>query len=186
MRRFISILFFALTLSLVSYRTDNDLETEKYLNFLAAVQNASTFNYFTVVTVKNLNTGETKEICTKGNFVSGALHTELKAGFDTASQRRVFEFAKARKNRYFEFRNKKALDNISFFDYNPKLVTAIQKEYNFDKVVELIKKDKEFGVMLPHGKMEAFAHVLFNRGYMTGESSCWGGTLEYVDRNKAD
>ena len=168
MRRLLSILILVLTLSLVSYRTEKDLDTEKYLNFLAAVQNNSTFNYFTVIKVKNLNTGLTKEICIKGNFVAGALHIELNADYDIKGQQKVFEFAKTKKDRYFEFKNKKALDNISFFDYNSKLVDKIQTEYNFDKAIEIIKKDKPFSIRLPDDKMKAFAHVLFNKGYMTG------------------
>lgn len=190
MRAFVSILTFILTLPLFSYQqkvdTAYDLDNEKYLNFLAAVQNNSTFSYFTVIKVKNLNTGVTKEICTKGNFVAGALHRELNIGFDTKGQQKVLDFAKSKKNRYFEFKNKEALDNISFFDYKTKLVDKIQTEYNFDKAIEIIKKDKEFSIQLSHDEMKAFAHVLFNKGYLTGENNCWGGALEYVDKLKDD
>ncbi len=97
MRAFIYIVTFILTLPLLSYQHKvdkrHDLEDEKYLNFLAAVQNSSTFSYFTVIIVKNLNTGLTKEICTKGNFVAGALHRELNAGYDTKGQQQVFDFS---------------------------------------------------------------------------------------------
>ncbi len=81
---------------------------------------------------------------------------------------------------------KKTLDNISFFDYKTKLIDKIQTEYNFDKAIEIIKKDKEFSIRLSDDKMKAFAHVLFNKGYLTGENNCWGGALEYVDRSKDD
>jgi len=186
MRALVSILTFFLTLPLLSHqqKVDKtyDLDNEKYLNFLAAVQNSSTFSYFTVIKVKNLNTGVTKEICTKGNFVAGALHRELNVDYDTNGQQKVFDFAKSKKDRYFEFKNKEALDNISFFDYKTKLVDKIQTEYNLDKAIEIIKKDKAFSIRLSDDEMKAFAHVLFNKGYLTGENNCWGGTLEYVDR----
>src|SRR5688572_32798984 len=65
----------------------NSLEKEKYLNFLAAVENSSTFSYFTVITVKDLNTAVVKEICVKGNFLSGAVHTELGIGYDKQVQK---------------------------------------------------------------------------------------------------
>ncbi len=175
---------------LLSYQhkvdTSYDLENGKYLNFIAAIQNSSTFSYFTVIKVKNLNTGEIKEICTKGNFVSGALHIELKADYDDKGEQKVLDFAKSKKNKYFEFKNKKALDNISFFDYKTKLVTKIQTEYSFDKAIEIIKKKKEFSIRLSDDKIKAFAHVLFNRGYLTGENDCWSGALEYIDRLKDD
>ena len=190
MRVFVSILTFILTLPLLSYQhkvgKPFDLDNEKYLNFLAAVQCSSTFSYFTVIKVKNLNTGVTKEICTKGNFVAGALHRELNVGYDAKGQQKVFDFAKSKKDRYFEFKNKEALDNISFFDYKTKLVDKVQAEYNFDKAVEIIKKDRELSIRLSGDEMKAFAHVLFNKGYLTGENDCWGGALEYVDRTKDD
>jgi hypothetical protein len=190
MRAFVSILTIVLTLPLLSYQYKvdkaNDLDNEKYLNFLAAIQNSSTFSYFTVIKVKNLNTGVTKEICTKGNFVSGALHLELNAGYDDKEEQKVLDFAKTKKDRYFEFKNKKALDNISFYDYKTKLIAKIQTEYNFDKAIEIIKKDKDFSIRLSDDEMKAFAHVLFNKGYLTGENNCWGGALEYVDRTKDD
>jgi hypothetical protein len=162
------------------------LETEKYLNFLAAIENSSTFNYFTVIKVKNLNTGVIKEICTKGNFVSGALHAELKAGYDKKGEDKVAEFVKTRKDRYFEFKNKTALNNISFYEYDTKRLNKIQSKYDFDKVVRMIKKDKKFAMGLSDEEMKYFAHLIFNKGYMTGESDCFGGTLEYVDRTKAN
>jgi hypothetical protein len=190
MRLSVSILIFILTLPLISYqhKADKayDLDNEKYLNFIAAVQNRSTFSYFTVIKVKNLNTGLTKEVCTKGNFVLGALHIELKAGYDDKGQKKVFDFAKSSKDRYFEFKNKKALDNISFFGYQTNLVAKIQTKYSFDKTIEIIKKEKNFSIRLADDEMKAFAHVLFNKGFLTGENNCWGGALEYVDRTKDD
>lgn len=190
MRLLVSILTFFLTLPLFLFQQKvektYDLENEKYLNFIAAIQNSSTFSYFTVINVKNLNTGVTKEICTKGNFVAGALHTELNVGYDTKGQQKVFAFAKSKKDRCFEFKNKKALDNISFFDYKTKLVTKVQTEYSFDKTIEIIKKDKDFSIRLADDEMKAYAHVLFNKGYLTGENNCWGGALKYVERTKDD
>jgi hypothetical protein len=182
MRTGVSILMFILLLPLLSYKHKVDAESEKYLNFLTAIQNRSTFSYFTVITVKNLETGQIKEICTKGNFVSGALHIELGAGYDKNGQEQVLTFAKNNGSRYFEFRNRKALDNISFFEYKTKLVDKIQTKYFFDKVVKRIKENKEFSIRLSYDEMKAFAHVLFDMGYLTGENSCWGGTLEYVNR----
>jgi hypothetical protein len=176
MKILVSILALVLTLPLTSYQhkvdSDNDLETEKYLNLLASVENRSTFSYFTVIKVKNLNTGEIKEICTKGNFVAGAIHRELKLDYDKDGLSKAYEFAKTKKDRYFEFKNKEALDNISFFDYKTKLVAKIQAKYSFDKTIAIIKEHKEFSIRLSDDEMKAFAHVLFNKGYLTGENNC--------------
>lgn len=173
---------------LTSYREGNtiELENEKYLNFVAAIENHSTVSYFTVVKIKNLNNNQIKEVCTKGNFLMGALHREMGLGYDTASQRKVLEFAKSKKNRYFELKNKKALQNISFFDYNAKLINDVKNEYNLNKVIDLIEENKDFAIWLGRDKNKAFAHVMFNSGIMMAENSCVGGTIYYVDRNCKD
>jgi hypothetical protein len=44
--------------------------------FCAALENQSTAPDFVVVIVKNLNTGEIKEICTEAPFVNGAIYRE--------------------------------------------------------------------------------------------------------------
>jgi len=184
MKKILPIALCFLALSLSSFNDKKDLSNEQYLDFIAALENESTFNYFTVIKVKNLNSGETKEICTKGKFISGALHIELKAGYDLKGESRVLAFAKTKKDRYFEFRNTKALKNMSFFDYDSSGLSKVNSKYDLSRIITTIKENKKFALELPDNEMKYFAHLLFNRGYMTGESSCFGGTLEYVDRTK--
>jgi len=184
MKYLISILVLYFSTPFQINRNSKNIESEKYLNFLAAIQNNSTFNYFTVIKVKNLNTGVIKEICTKGNFVSGALHIELKADYDEKGGNKVLAFVNVKKDRYFELKNKVALENISFFDYNIKQLSKMQEKYDFDKVIEIIKRDKKFRLGLSKNEMKYFAHLLFNKGFMTGESDCFSGALEYIDRTK--
>ena len=172
-----------LMLTLLSYKGQT-IENEKYLSFIAALKNESTFNYFTVIKVKDINSGVTKEICTKGNFVSGALHIELNADYDYKGAQKVLSFAKSKRDRYFEFKNKKALDNISFFQYDSNYLDKVQRKFNFDNIVKSIKRDKKFSISLPDKEMTTFAHVLFNRGIMSGESDCFGGTLECFNKTK--
>ena len=85
---------FLLTGNARKSNTNANLESVKYHHFLAAVTNQSTFGYFTVILVKDLNTGIVKEICTKGNFLSGAVHTELKADYDASGERNVLQLIK--------------------------------------------------------------------------------------------
>ena len=185
MKQLISILIFISVITFPGCSDNRDIEDEKYLNFLSAIENQSTFNYFTVVTVKNLNSGEVKEICTKGNFVSSALHIEINADYDGVGESKVLKYASLRKDRYFKMANKKALDNISFFDNPKEKLTDFEREYDFNKVVAIIQRDKKFSIRLSSSeKMKMFAQVLFNKGYMTGENDCFGGTLEYVERTE--
>lgn len=178
------MLFCCLVFCFTSLKSRNNLDNEKYLNFLVAMQNVSTFNYYTVIKVKNLNNGDIKEICTKGNFISGALHTELNADYDAKGEAKVLNFIKKSKSRYFEFKSKKALNNISFFEYDSKQFAKIQKKYSLDKAIISIQKSNKFELRLTDKEMPLFAHLLFNKGYLTGENDCFGGVLVYVDRNK--
>jgi len=98
--------------------------------------------------------------------------------------KKVLDFAKSKKDRYLSSRIKRTLDNISFFDYKTNLVTKIQTEYNFDKAIEIIKKDKGFSIRLSDDEMKAFAHVLFNKGYLTGENNCWGACISVCQQGK--
>lgn len=167
-----------------SHRSPTDgLEEVRYRHFVMALENFSTFNYFTVVTVKDLQSNRAKEICTKGNFLSGAVHRELGADYDPSGQKKALMWAMSKKDRHFEFWNPQALDNISFFDYDTAMVRAIQKKYDFAAIADQIKATKHFSKRLDDKEMKAFAHILFNMGYLTGESSCWGGELFYVDPN---
>jgi len=157
------------------------IEKLKFLNFVRALENGSTFHYFTVIKVKNLNSGEIKEICTSGNFVSGALHRELNKGYNSKSATEVMSLVNARSDRYFEFRNKEALENISFFDYDPEFVESVKKKYDFDKMLKKIKENGRLSMGFENDEeMKAFAHALFNEGYLSGENACAGGSLIYV------
>ncbi|HLY71048.1 MAG TPA: hypothetical protein VKR53_15045 [Puia sp.] len=61
---------------------------------------------------------------------------------------KTISLAKAKTDRYFEFSNKKSLDGISFFDYDPSQVSRFKDKYNFDKVIDKIKRDKNFSIRL--------------------------------------
>jgi len=87
---------------------------------------------------------------------------------------------------FFEFKSKKALENISFFEYDPNLLSKEKEKYNFDKIITIIKRDKKFSIKLSDSEMKLFAHILFDKGYMTGENDCFGGTLDYVDQTKKE
>lgn len=150
-------------------------EETKFLNFIRAMENGSTFQYFTVVEVKDLNTGEIKEVCTKGNFLQGAFYREYGNNY-----KKIYEAKKRSKRRHFEFRNKKALENISFYDYDPGLVHNVSERYKINQIVDSIIKKGKFGIGLNDDEMKAMAHALFNKGYLTGENSCFGGSLIYV------
>ena len=174
------LIIFLATFSLA--HSNPGIDEEKYLNFLSAIQNNSTNNYFAVITVKDLNSGRVKEICSKGNLISGAVYRELKLDYDSISDKKVYDYFKLKTTRYFEFRSKAALKNIDFYNYNENLIKQIASEFPIETICKQIDVSGQYFVEIEGKRMKALAHVLFNRGYMTGESSCEGGRLLFVKR----
>lgn len=171
-------------LSGLTHRPPDTLEKIKYRNFSLAINNGSTFQFFTVIKVKDIGSNTIKEICTKGSFINGAIYKELKLDHYPfpKSEEKTIEWALSKKDRYFEFKDRNALENISFFSYDTQLVRKVQRKYEFDQIEKQIKTTGQFSIRLKDDEMKAFAHVLFNRGYLTGENNCFGGTLEYIDK----
>jgi hypothetical protein len=158
------------------------LEEEKYLNYLTAINNHIVgFQYYTVIKVKNLNTGEVREYCTLGNFLCGALHMEYQLDYDLAGMRKGDSIATAHKDRYFEFRNDSAISNISAWKYSMTELAQLEQQVNFDSLAKEIKKSGEW--MLPSNddrEMVMYAHALFNRGILTGINVCETEGLVYI------
>ena len=174
-------LTFLLTTSFGGQQTD-----ELYLNYVAAIKNESTFQYFLVVKVKNLNNGQTREYCTKGNFLQGAIHREYKLDYNEKGISKAYSVAVDNKDRYFEFKNDSAIWNIGgVWEYSMDDLAKLEKKTNFDALATQIRKTGKWSKEIFDDKMMLmYAHALFNRGILTGENNCFGGTLVYVDRNK--
>lgn len=135
----------------------------RYTNYVKLVNyrnNTHTASYV-VVNVKNLNTNEIKEICTYPDFLYGALRKENKK-HDT-------EILLQNKERYFEFKDTAALNNIGFNSYSKNDLAEFKNRINFDSLVKLIAKKEyptiDFGE--EHHKFNMFAHLLFNEGIMS-------------------
>lgn len=148
------------------FKTESD--SIKYSNYLKVIDISGTFSPFVVINVKNMNTNEIKEICTKTNFLQGALHKEYKT-------RNIEDLIK-NKNRYFEFKDTSALNNIGFEQYSNKKFLKFKKDNKIDSLIDRIIKKQPMKIDLKTNEDILFyAHSLFNRGILTGENSCFGG-----------
>lgn len=148
---------------------DTISETQKFKMFCIALEKRSTAPNYVVVTVKNLNTGEVKEICTEAPFVKGAIYRETgKFSFTTDCN----DYP----NRYFEFSADSALWNISFDLYTKSELEEYAKKIDVKEIVQQVKEgklwEKTFG-MDKKQTWEAtskeqimFAHLMFNNGVM--------------------
>lgn len=145
----------------------SELDSIQYINYRKLIDIGGTFNPFIVITVKNLNTNEIKEICTKNNFIIGALNLELK---DKNINKILLN-----KNRYFEFKDTIALNNIGFKSYNLTEFEEFKNEKNIDSLVIRIQKKLPLSLSFKdENEMIFYAHSFFNKGIMSGEYSSFG------------
>jgi hypothetical protein len=89
-----------------------------HLNYLKAFQNNNINRCFVIVTVKDLNTSEIKEICIKSSYLSGALYKEYLTKEIQLNQNQIDSICINNKNHYFEFSCIGALSNIDFKEYS--------------------------------------------------------------------
>lgn len=175
----IYVLVFSL-ISILFFSQNN--EKLLFNNFLYAMKQSSTLDFFIVIKVKNLNTNEIKEICTQENFLKGAIHKELNIDYTKEGQRKVYEYLKNKNKRYFEFRNKEALENISFDKYDNSALIDFEENYDLEKIILTIRDKKQITYYkFKNNEKFAMLHLLFNKGILMNESSCFGGTLYLVD-----
>lgn len=169
-----------------NHRKEKCTETLLYSNYLKAIRNEGTFQYFVVVTVKNKKTGAVREICTTGDFLSGALHEEYNIGYDSTDEVKIDNLLSKNRCRYFEFDKISALNNLGFDSYTKKEFEIFEKTHNIDSLARVLKAEK-WKMRMPNDKsMLLYAHSLFKRGVLTGEYDCFGGTLVSVENDKKD
>lgn len=93
-----------------------------------------------------------------------------------------------RKNidRYFEFSNEKALNNIGWYEYDLDKLEIIKRSTNIDSLAIAIQKDDRIDLeRCDRIEYSMYAHLLFNKGILTTHNSCLtNGYLFYADRNK--
>jgi len=154
-------------------------EGKLYSNYKKAVKNESTFQYFLVIHVTDLNTGLTREICTKGNFLAGAIHREYYLGYDDKSIGKAERIALNNRTRTFQFKNTEAIQNLGLDRYSMDDLKDFEQRTNIDQLTKEVNKN--WKKKLDDKEMLLYAHTLFNRGILTGENDCYGGTLQVVE-----
>jgi hypothetical protein len=169
-----TVVYVIFALLFLSCNPSNQVSEElKTKMFACAFRNPfSTSHDYVVFRVKNLKTGESKEICTTPNLLVGAIRREeekLKLPYKPIWEAK----------RYFEFSDDSALWNVGFSDYSMKELALFQSQLNVDSVLDLIK----VGGMqhINFGKNDKyFAHIMFNAGVLT-TSGCFGKSVAIFD-----
>lgn len=156
-----------------------------YKNYINAIENGSTLQYFTVVKIKDMNTGKEREICTKGNFLWGALLFENGSNYSVKRQKKIQELLFKNKQRYFKLKDTAALNNLGIKNYTIEDLKKFEKNNNIDSIAKSIKG--KWSMYFSDDKnMLLLAHSLFNRGILTGENNCFGGTLIHIEQQMLD
>ncbi|OOG65201.1 hypothetical protein [Flavobacterium sp. A45] len=134
-------------------------EQTKFKMFCSALDNLSTEPNYIVISVKNKNLGETKEICTEAPFIGGAMAREN--GNSSIN-------CKNYKNRYFEFSKESALLNINFDLYTEAELDTFAKSINVIEIIQQVKNGKLTTKTFNGNRKEQimFAHLMFNNGVM--------------------
>lgn len=148
---------------------------------MTAIENGSSLQYFTVVKIKDSTNGSIREICTTGNFLKGALHYEYYPLYSNNGEMKMRKLLIENKQRYFQLKDTAALNNLGINKYSMEDLKQFEKENNVDSIAKSI--NGEWGMSFSEDKdMLLLAHSLFNRGILTGEYSCFGGTLIHVTK----
>ncbi len=177
--RTLSLCFF---ITLCSFGgTDNS--GKLFNNFSAALYNKTNFQYYLVVRVHNLNTGEVREFCTLGVLFRQALHMEWKLDHDRLSEDLVLAKAHLNTPRLFEFKNTEAISYLGMSLYSVSELNELSKAIDFKTLAKEIREAKIWrkDFIDDEKLMRIYAHGLFNEGILTAEDITQGGILEYVE-----
>lgn len=80
-------------LILISFSFTKDESDLLYKNYTKALNESGTFQFFLVIKVKNLKTNNVREICTKGDFLQGAIHHEHKIPYTEKGILKVYQIS---------------------------------------------------------------------------------------------
>jgi hypothetical protein len=150
------------------------IEIDEYTKqemFCMALNNSSTAPNYVVLNIKNIKTGEIKEVCTEAPFLSGAIYKEYGKFPDKID-------CKKNKERYFEFSKDSALWNINYNLYSKVSLDSFAKTINVEEIIKLVKNGKLKSKTFKNSRKEQimFAHLMFNNGVMMTQG-CIAGNI---------
>jgi len=180
--------------TVINAKSDIDI-FENYSNdsihdriFKIAYENNSTAPSYIVFIAEDLNTGTKKEICCEAPFLSGAMHRELRKGYDEISSKYIDSLILENEDKIFKFKNEEALENISFKTYpDSGFIAKIAsqndldyylKKYGANDSIKSIRFDSDSALV-----QKAFAHVMFKCGIITSRDCIAGNYIWFGDPN---
>jgi len=154
-----------------------------------AILNDSTSPLYVLFTLHDMKTGADRTICTGGNFLVGAIHTEYRLDYDAASMKRSYDIALRQPGHRFAFKSRKALRNVES-GYTPLMLAEARQRLSgmsraqlrhaadSGHIDELCHRGRDVAVW--DAWQAAMAHVLLDHGILVGSADRTG--LLYVER----
>jgi len=180
MRNIIILLMVIIGLLSFNSLIEIDMQTKQEM-FCKALNNLNTSPNYVVLSIKNIKSGEIKEVCTEAPFLSGAIYKEY-GKFPGKID------CKKNKNRYFEFSKDSALWNINFNLYSKISLDSFSKTINVEEIIKLVKSGNLKSKTFKSGRKEQimFAHLMFNNGVMMTRGCVAGNIcgLSYYYKSK--
>jgi hypothetical protein len=169
-RLLVTILCFTL-ISFYDIKNENRI----YENYCKAIDNAdSTYQYFLVVNILDKSTGLTTEVCLTGFELLSTMAEEWNLGFENESK--VVRKLKRNKNRTFSVKSAKQLKFINRVKYSKPELEKFSEEIGLDSIVTSISMKNKWNYFPANEKEQIMlAHLLFNKGILTGTNECYGG-----------
>lgn len=168
-------------IGLLSFNSITEINEQiKQEMFCKALNNLSTAPNYVVLNIKNIKTGEIKEVCTEAPFLSGAIYKEYGKYPDKID-------CKKNKERYFEFSKDSALWNINYNLYSKISLDSFSKTINVEEIIKLVKSGKLESKTFKNSSKEQimFAHLMFNNGVMMTRGCVAGNICELSYYNKS-
>jgi len=166
------ILLLSILIGLFSLHIHAQISEEtKQAMFCASFENKSTAPNYVVCKVKDLHTGNVKEICCEAPFLRGSVRRETGKNIDCQNNT----------TRYFEFSIDSALWNISFNLYTEEELNNYAKTLNVDKIIKDVKSGEMTSQTFMGARKEQimFAHIMINNGIMVTRG-CEAGNICYL------
>ncbi len=151
---------------------------------------------YVLVTLRDPKTHQEREVCTLASFLTGAIIEEHHLDYDNAGERKAFDIAMSTPNRVFEFKSRKARENVAPI-YTPQQLEHVRqllrgrsraqlrreapidpfKEPNQQSyVVRIYRREIGKKFWSSDAYMVAVAHALLERGILVGDAH-FGGSI---------
>lgn len=137
-----------------------------------------------MVNIQDKSNGKSTEICLTGFELVSTMIDEW--NFDLEDECKAVRKVKRTKSRTFKVKNSDDHQFLNRIKYSQSELLKYSDRIKFDSIANSVSNKNEWSYFAPNEKEQVMlAHLLFNKGYLTGINECFGGEqLEYYTEEK--